>query len=500
MLNHSAHSVTNNHDSTVSTALSALAIGGIVVAGSIMLAPHVLPSLGYGSGAMAEEAMWALHDGSGIAGRLNSEFVAAIPFIGGKLAEGGFFNAITTGIIGIGGVMLGDSIGQKENGESSIRLGKFIKYGALITSALVALPTVLTAIGSGLIFLSTLSSDVTFASSYMIPWVRDTIGTMAGPDHPMMGLLGFTAAIPHFITCGASLLPAALTLKLWRDDKKEALQEAAQNASTPANSNTTSEPISLSAQIKLDTPPQSGKACQGRLRFINMATGKPLSAEELAVVHTEKVHLFIVDKALKDYHHIHPQATNEEGVFAFSFVPAHSGEYTAWSDITTASNGVNHRLQTQLPATRSEYITPTIQQTSQQQAGGLNFKWENITPLRQRGEAMVTVTITDDQGKPVTDLEPILGAHAHLVGFGDNGQSMIHCHPLGAEPNSPQDKAGPTLQFMIHTDNEKAVQFFLQVQRERKIITVPFGQKIQSQLGMPAAPAHQHTAHAAHSR
>ncbi len=218
MHDHSQHNESNGF--SVSTALSALAIGGVVVAGAIMLAPHMLPSLGYGSGAIAEESMWALHAESGIAGALNKG-LAAVPLIGSKLAEGGFFNAITTGIIGIGGVMLGDSIGQKENGETAVRWGKFIKYGALVTSALVALPTVLTAIGSGMIFLSTLASDISFTSDTMIPWINSTIGTMAGVDHPMMGLSGIAAAIPHFITCGASLLPAALSLKLWRDDKKE---------------------------------------------------------------------------------------------------------------------------------------------------------------------------------------------------------------------------------------------------------------------------------------
>jgi hypothetical protein len=204
--------------SNVSTALSVLAVGGILAAGTVMIAPHILPALGAGSEEMAARSMWMLHESSGLAGTLN-EGLAAVPFIGSKLAEGGFFNAIVTGIVGVGGVMLGDSIGQKENGETAVRWGKFIRYGALVTSALVALPTVLTALGSGIIFLSTLAED-SVLSSNIVSLINSSIGTMAGVDHPMTGLSGITAALPHFITCGASLLPAALSFKLWRDDKK----------------------------------------------------------------------------------------------------------------------------------------------------------------------------------------------------------------------------------------------------------------------------------------
>lgn len=210
-------------ESTVSTALSVIAIGGIVTAGAVMLAPHVLPALGVGSEEMATRAMMILHESSGIAGAIN-QGLAAVPLIGSQLAEGGFFTAITTGIIGMGGVLMGDSMAQEKNSESTRGWGKFIKYGALVTSALIALPTVLTAIGSSLIFLAaTLTNDMAFASN-VVSTVKSTIGTMAGVGHPMLGLSGFAAAIPHFMTCGTALLPAALSVKLWKDDKREEKQ------------------------------------------------------------------------------------------------------------------------------------------------------------------------------------------------------------------------------------------------------------------------------------
>lgn len=215
-----------NHDdheqsSKVSNALTALAIGGAVVGGAVMLAPHVLPALGYGSPELASYSLNMLHESSGIAGGIN-EMLGAVPFIGSRLAEGGFFNAITTGIIGVGGVMLGDLVGQDKDNKTAVNIGKAIRYGALATSALIALPTVLTAIGAGIIFLSTLGGDAVMSSG-IVEMVNNSIGSMAGGEHPMMGMSGLAAAVPHLLTCGTVLLPSALSLKLWKDDQAETL-------------------------------------------------------------------------------------------------------------------------------------------------------------------------------------------------------------------------------------------------------------------------------------
>ena len=217
MTNHEQHHPTC--DSAVSNALTVLAVGGAVVVGGLMLAPHILPSLGIGSVGIAERSAFMLHDSVGIAGDINTKILAHVPFIGSTLAEGGFFNAIASGLIGFGGLMLGEALTNEDNAEMTQRLGALIKWGALATSALIALPTVLTAIGSGLIFLSHLSGNPDVVSN-TIGWVNDSIGTIGEVGHSMLGFSGLTAVMPHLATCGVAMLPAAVGFKQWRDDQK----------------------------------------------------------------------------------------------------------------------------------------------------------------------------------------------------------------------------------------------------------------------------------------
>lgn len=196
--------------SAVSTALTALAIGAAVTGAAVVLAPHILPAIGLGSHEMAAEAMFVLHTstdagGSALAGTLN-KLVGAIPLAGEKLAQGGLFTALTTAGISIGGLVLGHAVEKYRRG-----LGKAIKYTALITSAIIALPTLLTALSAGLIFLSTLTQNVDFANS-VVNVVDNTLGAASSMNHALAGVSGMAAAIPHLLTCGAALLPAIFSV------------------------------------------------------------------------------------------------------------------------------------------------------------------------------------------------------------------------------------------------------------------------------------------------
>ena len=51
------------------------------------------------------------------------------------------------------------------------------------------------------------------------------------------------------------------------------------------------------------------------------SNGDPVSPADLIETHTKKIHLFIVDSSLTDYHHEHPVATRNPGEYSFSFTP-----------------------------------------------------------------------------------------------------------------------------------------------------------------------------------
>jgi hypothetical protein len=209
---------------TVSNALTALAIGAVAVGATVILAPHILPSLGVGGEDLAEQAGLILHhEPTGIAGSINS-VLASVPLIGAELAKGGLFTAFTSATAGLGGIALSQFMEKNEDGSKNIKWSKVIRYGALATSALIALPTVLTALGTGIIYLSMLleSSISAIDPTVVVGTVGSTIGSIGGEHQTaLLGASGVAAALPHLLLCCTSMLPAALSFKLWKDDKRE---------------------------------------------------------------------------------------------------------------------------------------------------------------------------------------------------------------------------------------------------------------------------------------
>ena len=61
--------------------------------------------------------------------------------------------------------------------------------------------------------------------------------------------------------------------------------------------------------------------------------GMPIAAHELAITHTKKMHVMLVDPSLEDYHHVHPASEGFDGHFHFSFKPERSGTYRVFTEI-----------------------------------------------------------------------------------------------------------------------------------------------------------------------
>lgn len=443
---------------------AALAAG--VAVGAIILAPTVLPFVGVGTADGAASLVDVMHDvgnGSGLAGTVN-ELLSEVPIFGDTIVKGGMPAALLVATVGVGGWLLGKFVEKREDG-AHVKLGKMIRYASLATSALIALPSTLTAIGTGLSYIAGVLGGPELATQ-VISACKATLGVTGEASASGVGLTGIAATLPHLLTCGASLVPIGLAVN-------DGLQ--VEDVKTPP-------PYSL--RIQVPEPIVPNQPVEATLSIINNATGKPLTPEELAVVHTKKLHLFVVDKSLKDYHHIHPEPTGKKGEFAFSFTPNTAHDYQCFAEYSTMKDGAAHRVEAALPLEKSRRVLPAITTSNVANQSGLQFEWSAQAPLRQGEDCMVNVSVRDAKGHIFTGLEPVMGAYAHLVGFSSNGGSMLHCHPLGREPQSNSERGVGTLQFHVSPEMAGATQFFLQIHKDGKDVFVPFGQYVA-----PAAKA-----------
>lgn len=238
------------------------------------------------------------------------------------------------------------------------------------------------------------------------------------------------------------------------------------------------EAMAAQNTVKLALEPaaalEAGKTTQVTVKLNAVADGKPLTFDDLKEAHTKKLHLLMIDPSLSDYHHIHPVAGKNPGEYAFDFTPLKNDSYRIWADVIPVATGKQEYVQADMgtPATEKSAIEKTTSMTAT--VDGYTFTLALDGEPKAGAPVMGSVTITKD-GQSFTQLEPVMGAFAHVVGFTEDYNSVLHVHPMGKEPSSDTERGGPKLEFHIEPEKAGFVKLFAQVRIDGKDIFAPFG-------------------------
>jgi hypothetical protein len=247
----------------------------------------------------------------------------------------------------------------------------------------------------------------------------------------------------------------------------------------PASSvyNTPGEP-SIVLTPQLNAPLVVGEPAGVRIKLSRKKDGEPVKPDDLLVVHTEKIHLLIVDETLTDYHHEHPVPVDPAGTYFFTFTPRKPGPYHVFADVVPHASNVQEYAKCKLPAS-STTDQPVDKQGSPTSsgAGRLRFQlaWNTRgMPLRAKQVVDATITISDENGKLFTLLEPVMGAYSHLVAFHEDKETVLHVHPVGVEPQSPEDRGGPKFYVRFWAPKPGFYRLYVQVQMDGRQWFAPF--------------------------
>jgi hypothetical protein len=181
---------------------------------------------------------------------------------------------------------------------------------------------------------------------------------------------------------------------------------------------------------------------------LRTASGKPIAAEDLLVVHTKRLHLMIADPTLQDYQHVHPEPTGVPGEWSFQFTPRASGVYRIFADFTPAATGRGLYANTELQVAGLKSTSNGETKVSDI-PDGYTFVLEPASrPLRAKQPIDLKFTITRADGA-IVPLAPVMDAYAHLVAFDQQRSGFAHLHPMQADPMQPPDRVHPTLNFKI---------------------------------------------------
>jgi hypothetical protein len=238
-----------------------------------------------------------------------------------------------------------------------------------------------------------------------------------------------------------------------------------------------------SSTIRSEILPGKGRTAGKSIPTVIRLTGpngKPVGVEQLEVAHTEKIHLLVIDQSLTDYQHLHPAPSDMPGEYRFDFESKFGGTYHVWADLVPKATGRQEYSKTTLKVD-GPAATPNnaINTTAEVDGYRFDLTTENNAPLQAGKAGMVKVKVTGPDGRPFSELEPVMGAFAHMVAFPADLGSVTHVHPMGAEPKTAAERGGPDLSFHVEPDKPGYQKLFLQVQIGGKDKFAAFGVDVQ---------------------
>ena len=209
--------------------------------------------------------------------------------------------------------------------------------------------------------------------------------------------------------------------------------------------------------------------------------GRPVTADDLELAHTKRVHLLIVDASLTHYLHEHSVET-APGEWSFTFSPQVGGIYTVFADLLPKATGAQEYTKTTVTvAGTARPLDTSLNLTATVDGYRFDLLIPAAEPLTAGAASLVAVKVTKPDGTPANNLEPIMGAFAHGVGFTADLTGVLHVHPMGREPEWDSERGGPDLSFHLQPARAGFFKFYCQVQID--------GQSKFAGFGLSAAPA-----------
>ncbi|MFI7664212.1 hypothetical protein [Nocardia sp. NPDC049526] len=231
--------------------------------------------------------------------------------------------------------------------------------------------------------------------------------------------------------------------------------------------------------LRLDTP-QTTAAANVALRFrILNRDGAPVTSYVRS--HDKDLHLIVVRRDMAAFQHVHP-VLDRTGAWSVPLDLTRAGDYRVFADFTP-DGGKNLTLGADLRVA-GNYDTQALPAPSTTaQVGEYTVALNGtVTP----GQASKVVLSVSRNGKPVTDLQPYLGAYGHLVALRAADLAYLHVHPEGS-PGDGVTPAGPGITFYVDAPSTGDYRLFLDFQHEGVVRTAEFTLSVAGSTPIPAA-------------
>jgi hypothetical protein len=218
---------------------------------------------------------------------------------------------------------------------------------------------------------------------------------------------------------------------------------------------------------------KGGTVAPGVATDLTIAIADPhgTRVRDLDVVHEKLLHLLVTSEDLAWFAHEHPER-RPDGTFALRMTFPAPGRYTLFHDFTPPRVGMQVvPVELTVAGTAPPRAALVPDAATAKTVDGVTARLAPSGPL-VAGKTLTLVVSLAENGEPVDDLEPFLGAMGHLIVVSADRERFVHSHPV--EPRGSAPARGPDLRFQCQFPAGGIYKAWAQFQRAGRVLTVPF--------------------------
>lgn len=184
--------------------------------------------------------------------------------------------------------------------------------------------------------------------------------------------------------------------------------------------------------------------------------------------HEKLLHLIVIRNDLVGFQHVHP-ALDSDGTWRVPVDLSRAGDYRVFADFMPAGGeAVTLGANLHVGGEYDPKPLPPVAATSV--VDGYTVTLSGRPKANE--PSMLTLAVSRN-GKPVTELQPYLGAYGHLVALRPADLGYLHVHPMG-EPGDGVTPAGPEIGFHATFPTAGDYRLFLDFQHGGVVRTAEF--------------------------
>lgn len=184
--------------------------------------------------------------------------------------------------------------------------------------------------------------------------------------------------------------------------------------------------------------------------------------------HEKDLHLIVVRRDLSGFHHVHPTRA-ADGTWSIPFTFTAGGTWRIFTDFQPTALGKTLTLGADVNVSGLYIPVPLNEPASIYSIDGYDVTLAGKPVAGKESELTFSI---NKAGKPVTDLQPYLGAFGHLVSLRGGDLAYLHTHP-SIEAKAGM-KGGPQITFGTTFPTAGTYSLFLDFQHAGKVRTAEF--------------------------